>query len=111
VSNVAASISPLELAGRLRSPNPPRLLDVRQPEEHAVASLPGARLIPLHQLVEHASEIASWKDDEVVVYCHHGMRSLRATEILDRLGFPRVFNLTGGIDRWSLEVDPSLPRY
>jgi rhodanese-related sulfurtransferase len=108
---VAGSISPCELAGRLRSPDPPRLLDVRQPEEHAFAALPGARLIPLHELVERTQEITSWKDSEVVVYCHHGMRSQRAAEFLDRLGFRQVLNLTGGIDRWSLEVDHLVPRY
>ena len=105
------SISSAELVEKLRSPNRPHLLDVRDPAEHAFAALPGARLIPLTQLIERMDEIASWADDAIVVYCHHGMRSLRAAQYLERSGFSRVSNLTGGIDRWSLEVDPSVLRY
>jgi len=105
------SIAPTDLATKLRGPEPPRLLDVRQPDEHAIASLPEARLIPLDQLVARVDELASWRTTEVVVYCHHGMRSQRAGELLERLGFKQVLNLAGGIDRWSVEVDPSLRRY
>jgi len=104
-------LTPTDLAERLRAAQPPRLLDVRQPEEHAFVSLPGAKLIPLAELAARAQEIATWKDAPVVVYCHHGMRSARAAAILERMGFTDVYNLSGGIERWALEVDPSLPRY
>ena len=90
---------------------PPRLLDVREAEEHAFCALPGSVLVPLSELQERAIEIAAWKDDEIVVYCHHGVRSAHAIGFLRRLNFAKLMNLSGGIDRWSLEVDPRTPRY
>ena len=104
-------LSPAALAEKLRSPNPPHLLDVRQPEEHAFAALPDSTLIPLGELFTRAEELADWKDEEIVVYCHHGMRSLNAIGQLRHLGFTKLQNLSGGIDRWTSEVDPSVPRY
>ena len=104
-------MTPNELAARLRSANPPRLLDVRQPDEHAFSALPNSTLIPLDELLERADEIEGWKDEEVVVYCHHGIRSANAIAQLRAAGFTNLHNLSGGIDRWSIEVDPSVPRY
>ncbi|MFA6546357.1 MAG: rhodanese-like domain-containing protein [Limisphaerales bacterium] len=104
-------MTPKELADLLRSPNPPLLLDVRQPEEFALAALPGAKLIPLNELPERVGELAAWSGREVVVYCHHGMRSAHAIGWLRRQGFTQLHNLAGGIDRWSQDVDPNLPRY
>ncbi len=104
-------MTPTELAGLLSSPNPPRLLDVRQPDEFALVALPGAKLIPLNELPERAEELAAWREQEVVVYCHHGMRSAHAIGWLRQRGFTNLHNLAGGIDRWSLEVDPNAPRY
>lgn len=104
-------LHPVELAARLKGGTPPRLLDVREPEEHAYAALPGSTLIPLAELPERADELGAWKEDEVVVYCHHGVRSAHAIGFLRQLGFTRLLNLAGGIDRWSLEVDPTVPRY
>ena len=108
---MSLQLSPLELAARLRAPHPPRLLDVREPEENSLAALPRSTLIPLGQLDARAGEIAAWKEEEMVVYCHHGLRSLHAIHLLEQRGFTRLRNLAGGIDRWTLEVDPSLPRY
>lgn len=104
-------MTPQELAERIRSPNPPRLLDVRQPEEHAFVALPDSTLIPLDDLLARADEIEDWKDEEIVVYCHHGIRSAQAVAQLRANGFANVHNLSGGIDRWSSDVDPTLPRY
>jgi rhodanese-related sulfurtransferase len=104
-------MTPAELAERLRGENPPRLLDVRQPEEHALVSLPNSKLIPLGELPERIDELEPWRDEEVVVYCHHGIRSAHAVAHLRAVGFRSVHNLSRGIDGWSLEVDPSLPRY
>lgn len=104
-------ITPAQLAEKLRSTRPPRLLDVRGPNEHAIAKLEGATLIPLGELAQRAGEIEAWKSDEVVVYCHGGVRSLRGAGILKQLGFANVASLAGGIDRWSVEVDPKVPRY
>lgn len=104
-------MTPQELAEKLRSPNPPRLLDVRQPEEHAFVSLPNSTLIPLGELLTRADEIEDWKNDEVVVYCHHGIRSANAIAQLRAVSFTNLHNLSGGIDRWTSEIDPNLPRY
>jgi rhodanese-related sulfurtransferase len=104
-------MTPSELAAKLRSPKPPRLLDVRQPDEHAFVSLPNSTLIPLGELSARADEIEDWKDEEVVVYCHHGIRSANAIAQLRAIGFMNLHNLSGGIDRWTTEIDPRLPRY
>lgn len=104
-------MTPSELAAKLRSPNPPRLLDVRQADEHAFVALPGSTLLPLGELVSRVEEIEEWKNEEVVVYCHHGIRSANAVAQLRAVGFTNVHNLSGGIDRWTTEVDSSLPRY
>lgn len=106
-----SQIRPQELAAWLRSEHPPRLLDVRQPEENALVALPNSTLIPLGELFQRAEEIEGWKNEDVVVYCHHGIRSLNAIGQLKHLGFLKLHNLAGGIDRWTSEVDPSLPRY
>lgn len=104
-------MTPLELVEKLKSNEPPRLLDVRQPEEHAFVALQNSTLIPLGELMTRADEIEDWKGDEVVVYCHHGIRSAQAVAQLRAMGFSNVHNLSGGIDRWTSEVDPTLPRY
>src|SRR4051812_5909161 len=104
-------LSPRQVAEKLGSATPPRLLDVRQPDEHAFVALPNSTLIPLGELGMRADEIDGWKDEEVVVYCHHGIRSAQAVSQLRAMGFENVFNLAGGIDRWTSDVDPNLPRY
>ena len=104
-------ISPRELSEQLRSDVPPRLLDVREPEEHQLVALPHSILIPLGEVAARAEEINDLKNEEIVVYCHHGIRSLNAIGQLRHLGFTRLRNLAGGIDRWSTDVDPDLPRY
>jgi rhodanese-related sulfurtransferase len=108
---MSLEISPAELGAKLRSENPPHLLDVRETDENQFAALPNSTLIPLGELPWRLEEIEHWKDRDVVVYCHHGMRSLQAISQMRQAGFVRLKNLAGGIDRWSLEVDPALPRY
>lgn len=104
-------VSPRELATKVHSPCPPRLLDVRQPDEHAFVALPHSTLIPLNELPGRLAEIAAWRSEVVVVYCHHGLRSLQATHVLRQAGFTQAVSLAGGIDQWAVEVDPCLPRY
>jgi sulfur-carrier protein adenylyltransferase/sulfurtransferase len=87
------------------------LLDVREPSEHARARIEGARLIPLGQLEARLPELEDWRSRRIVVHCHHGPRSSHACALLRGRGFERVENLAGGIDAWSLTVDPSVPRY
>ncbi|MEM1058477.1 MAG: rhodanese-like domain-containing protein [Verrucomicrobiota bacterium] len=103
-------LNPSELQARLSQPGPVQLVDVRQPEEWALARLPGAVLIPLGEFVARGPEELD-PGQPVVLYCHHGMRSAQAAAYLLSRGFGDVTNLTGGIDRWSLEVDPTVPRY
>jgi len=100
-------ITPEELVEKLKSPSPPHLLDVRQPEEFALASLEGAQLIPLGEL---SSRLGELPPGELVVYCHIGMRSLQAAAMLVAQGRPAV-SLRGGIDAWARRIDPNLPRY
>ncbi|OGW92043.1 MAG: molybdenum cofactor biosynthesis protein MoeB [Omnitrophica bacterium RIFCSPHIGHO2_02_FULL_63_14] len=85
------------------------LLDVREPNEYDINRIPGSKLIPLGQVVERAKELDT--ADEIVVHCHFGGRSAKAAGLLQGLGFRKVKNLAGGIDAWSLEADPSVPRY
>lgn len=87
------------------------LLDVRQQREWEVTHIEGARLIPLNELESRIDEIAEWKDRKVVVHCHHGVRSLNATALLRQKGFTNVHSLAGGIDAWSMLVDPGVARY
>lgn len=102
-------ITPEQLQRRLGSGAALSLIDVRTPEEFAIAHLEGTRLIPLQQLAARVDEISA--EDEVVVYCHTGQRSAYATRWLRERGFRRARNLLGGIDAWSRTVDPSMPRY
>ena len=102
-------ISPLELKQKLNENEVVFLLDVREPSEHDIVHLEGAQLIPLNTLPHHVDSLPS--DQEIVVYCHHGTRSLYATAYLHQNGFRDTKNLAGGIDQWAVEIDPDLPRY
>ena len=107
---MVSQIQPTELKRMLDTGVPVVLLDVRQPEEHAFCSLPGSVLIPLGELANRASEVHAG-EAIVVVYCHHGVRSLSGAAILNRAGLPNVASLAGGIDLWSQSIDPAVPRY
>ncbi|MGE0127880.1 MAG: rhodanese-like domain-containing protein [Blastocatellales bacterium] len=87
-----------------------RLIDVREPSEHQAAKIAGSELKPLGKIMNWAQTLTD-KDEEIVLHCHHGMRSDRACQFLAAQGFTNVKNLIGGIDEWSLKVDPSVPRY
>ena len=104
-------ITPRELAQQLENGHAIRLLDVRQPFENDLAKLANSLLIPLNQLPARAAEIPLDPDTAIVVYCHHGVRSLSAAAYLRQIGHVNVLSLAGGIDAWSCEVDPSVPRY
>lgn len=104
-------ISVRELDRKLKAGEPVYLVDVRQPWEHETAALPDSVLVPLNELRERADEINPPEGALVVAYCHHGVRSLSAAELLERLGHKPVVSLRGGIDAWSLQIDPTLPRY
>ncbi len=108
---------PLEIsvgdAQRLIAAQDPKLrvLDVRDPDEFQLCRLPGAELIPLSVLPSQAAGKLPDKEAELLVYCHHGMRSLQAVNHLRALGYRRARSMAGGTDRWSVEIDPAMPRY
>jgi adenylyltransferase/sulfurtransferase len=104
-----AAINAIQLSGELAGPNPPLLVDVREPWEAELVSIPGSVLIPLGALPERMTELDS--DADIVLYCHHGMRSDRALQFLRRMEFSRVRHLTGGVDSYAVKVDPTLARY
>jgi rhodanese-related sulfurtransferase len=85
------------------------LLDVREPDELAMASLPGALHVPMGEVLARLAELPKHRD--IVVMCHTGRRSERVARILRANGFPQAANLGGGIDAWSCEIDPGVPRY
>jgi rhodanese-related sulfurtransferase len=103
-----------ELKKRLDAGEPTYLVDVRQPWEHETAAIPATVadhvLIPLDQLADHVDEVTPPEGALVVAYCHHGVRSLNAAHILSQAGIEAV-SLAGGIDMWSLQIDPNVPRY
>jgi adenylyltransferase/sulfurtransferase len=98
-----------ELKRRLDDGQEMIILDVRTQQEYSIARLDGAVLIPLHELQDRLGELDP--ADTIVAHCHHGMRSARAVQFLRQMGFKRAINLAGGIDAWSQEVDPKVPRY
>jgi adenylyltransferase/sulfurtransferase len=108
-TRAAVEIDVRALHARMQSGRPFFLLDVREPFEFELARIEGANLIPLGELPRRAGELD--REAEIFVLCHSGMRSQRAAEFLRSAGFPRVLNVTGGIDAWSEEVDPNVPRY
>ncbi len=100
-----------ELAEKLQQGEPVYLVDVRQPWENEYCNLPHSILIPLPELPMRVSEVQPPEGALVVVYCHHGVRSMSGAAILSDAGFPNVASLVGGIDAWSARVDPKVPRY
>ena len=102
-------ISPQELKQKLNENESILLLDVREQSEYDIVHLEDARLIPLNTLPHHVDSLPS--DQEIVVYCHHGQRSLYAVAYLQQNGFTGAKNLIGGIDQWAADIDPNLPRY
>jgi sulfur-carrier protein adenylyltransferase/sulfurtransferase len=102
-------ITPAELAAKQQRRDDFDLIDVREPHEWAIAKIPGARLVPLGTFTESLSSFDSARD--IVVTCKMGGRSAKAVRQLQAAGFKRVWNLAGGILRWSDDVDPSVPKY
>ena len=103
-------ISATELKRRLDAGDDIQLIDVRQPDENAFARIPGAKLIPLGDVVRRMSEINPAR--ETVIHCKMGGRSAKAIEILKQAGFGGALkNLKGGITAWSNDVDPKVPKY
>jgi adenylyltransferase/sulfurtransferase len=102
-------ITPVELKAKMDRGDSFVLIDVREPEEYAIARIPGSRLIPRATLPERLHELST--ADEIVVHCKSGVRSGMAVEFLKQAGYRKVKNLVGGILRWSDDVDQTVPKY
>jgi rhodanese-related sulfurtransferase len=102
-------ITPQELKQKLDQSAKIVVVDVREPWETQLGIISGAKLVPLNTLPNHIEIFA--EAEEVVIYCHHGMRSLNAATWLRSQGIDGARSLTGGIERWSTEIDPRVPRY
>jgi molybdopterin/thiamine biosynthesis adenylyltransferase/rhodanese-related sulfurtransferase len=103
------TISVRDLKRKIDAHEPFRLLDVREIFEHEIARIDGARLIPLPEIGARAEELP--REEQIIVHCHSGKRSAQAVRLLRERGFRNVYNLEGGIDAWSSEIDPAVPRY
>lgn len=102
-------ITPRELQAKMATRDKFLLVDVREPWETKIAQIPGSMLIPMKQVPEHMGVLEGAQ--EVIVYCHHGIRSLDVAAWLRQQGIENCRSMAGGIDRWSREIDATIPRY
>jgi rhodanese-related sulfurtransferase len=86
-------------------------VDCREPDEHAIAAIEGAKLLPMSAIAERFGELTGNESRRIVVHCHKGGRSLRVANWLRQQGFPRAQSMAGGIDQWAIDVEPGMPRY
>ena len=110
MSELPIEITPAEVSALLKKGEALRLIDVREPAEHAICHIEGATLIPMQTVPQHLAELDS-QESRLVVFCHHGVRSLSVVDWLRRQGVANCQSMSGGIDQWSREIDPSVPRY
>jgi rhodanese-related sulfurtransferase len=111
--NVAEEVTPQDVTAWLAcgDESVPVLIDCREAEELEICRIEGARWIPLGEFPAKVDVMSEWSERGVVVSCHHGMRSLRAARFLRQQGIERAFSMAGGIDAWSCQIDPAVPRY
>ena len=111
VEPLALEISPSEVKVLLDEQADFFLLDCREAEEHATASIAGSTLLPMSEIQERVGELEPQRARHIVVHCHLGGRSMQVTQWLRQQGFDRVQSMAGGITAWSDEIDPSVPTY
>ncbi|MBM3814351.1 MAG: sulfurtransferase [Acidimicrobiia bacterium] len=105
-------VTPQEVKQRLDTGERLALIDVREPAEFQLTRIEGAQLIPMNSIPARLQELDSLADEAaLVVFCHHGMRSLNVVNWLRQQGVESCQSMAGGIERWSLQVDPTVPRY
>ena len=105
-------VSPRDLYERLQSGDADLLLiDCRTAEERSICRIEGSLHVPMNQFASELAGLRRLDDRDIVVYCHHGQRSLAMTAALRKAGFESARSLAGGIDRWSVEIDSAIPRY
>jgi rhodanese-related sulfurtransferase len=111
VSTTNLEIDCRAVKARLDAGDPIVLLDCRERDEHDFVRLASAKFLPMSELMQRVSELDAYRNSELIVYCHHGGRSLRVAVWLRQQGFANARSMAGGIDQWSQEIDPALPRY
>jgi rhodanese-related sulfurtransferase len=105
-------IKPAELKNLLEEKAAIALIDCREPFEHAVARIEPCELIPMNTIPNNINRLEGIAENkQLIVYCHHGVRSLNTVAWLRRQGIENCVSLAGGIDQWSVEIDPTVPRY
>lgn len=110
--NSSLEIPPEQVRQRLDAGEKIRLIDVREPDEYATAHIEGSELIPMGAIPSELAKLRSEAQQAtLIVHCHHGVRSLKAVHWLREQGIENCQSVAGGIDAWSLAVDPSVPRY
>jgi rhodanese-related sulfurtransferase len=110
LDSLPLEVGPIEVKGLLDSKADFLLLDCREADEHAKVHITSAVLLPMSELAGRLGELDRHRDRRIVVHCHHGGRSLRVANWLRQQGFSAAQSMSGGIDQWAVEIDPSLPR-
>ncbi len=103
------NLTPSQIRDALATRSDVMLVDVREPTEFAIAHIDGATLVPMQSIPQQLASLP--RDKEIILHCHHGMRSEMAGNFLLAQGFERVSHMVGGIDRWSDEIDPTVAKY
>jgi len=100
-----------DLATKIREGKPLLVVDVREDWEREIASIPGSVHVPMNSVPQRAAEFKAPEGTEVVIYCHAGVRSMMVAGFLEMNGLQGLASLAGGIEAWSCEIDPTVPRY
>ena len=100
-----------DLAARISSGAPLQIVDVREDWEREIGQLPGDIHIPMNTVPQRVADFKAPAGGEIVIYCHGGVRSMMVAGFLEQNGIPGVASLAGGIEAWSVEIDPTVPRY
>ena len=105
-------LTPRDVSARLNAGAPTILIDVREPQEFTICRIEGSELMPMNTVPAELQRLESLADaGDIITICHHGVRSLQVTYWLRQQGLENCFSMSGGIDRWSVEIDPTVPRY
>jgi rhodanese-related sulfurtransferase len=112
VSDIAFEITPAEVKGKLDSGERLALIDFRRTDEYQITRIEGSELIPMDTIPSHLDRLDQLADEAtLVIFCHHGIRSANVVNWLRGQGVTNSQSMAGGIDRWSTEIDPRVPRY